>query len=55
MGLDSYHDEAHAALASFLSHACLYGALLPEQHPFSFCQLLGLTFEELEGLFPAIN
>ena len=49
MGLESYRDDARAALASFLLHAVtqegrLYGALLPEQHPFSFCQLLGLTF-----------
>jgi hypothetical protein len=56
MGLESYHGEARAALASFLAHAVnqegrLYGALLPEQHPFSFCQLLGLTFQELKCLF----
>jgi hypothetical protein len=55
MGLESYRGKARAALASFLSHVinqegCLYGALLPEQHPFSFCQLLGLTFQELKCL-----
>ena len=37
MGLESYHDEARAALAGFLQQAatqeaCLYGALLPEEH-----------------------
>ena len=37
MGLGSYHDEARAALAGFLQQAatqeaCLYGALLPEEH-----------------------
>ena len=56
MGLESYRDDARAALASFLLHAVtqegrLYGALLPEQHPFSFCQLLSLTFHELKCLF----
>jgi hypothetical protein len=56
MGLESYHDDAHEVMAGFLQHAvtwegCHYGALLPEEHPFSFCQLLGLTAGERDCLF----
>jgi hypothetical protein len=58
MGLESYRDDAREALASFLRHAvtregCFYGAMLPAEHPFSFCQLLGLRTGERDCLFSA--
>ena len=58
MGLESYRDKAREALAGFLRHAVtcegrLYGAMLPEEHPFSFCQLLGVTAVERDCLFSA--
>ena len=48
MGLESYHDDAHEAMASFLQHAVTREG---HQHPFSFCQLLGLTAGERDCLF----
>jgi hypothetical protein len=58
MGLESYRDNARVALASFLRHTVtregrFYGAMLPEEHPFSFCKLLGLSAGERDCLFSA--
>jgi hypothetical protein len=58
MGLESYRDDAREALANFLRHTVtgegrFYGAMLPAEHPFSFCQLLGLSTGERDCLFSA--
>jgi hypothetical protein len=58
MSLESYREEAHDAFGQFLQHALTlesrwYGPMLPEDHPFSCCQLLNLTSEERDCFFEA--
>jgi hypothetical protein len=60
MGLESYRDDAREALAIFLRHTVtgegrFYGVMLPAEHPFSFCQLLGLSTGERDCLFSACS
>jgi hypothetical protein len=52
MSLESYSQEAHRLLASFLSSQLdapghWYAPMLPDDHPSSFCKLTGLSSGEL--------